>query len=234
MNAIQLVLDEGAAQSGTDSRPIFTQCDTTRRPPTYHITDKYTGAFQAIVDAYGVATYQEVNPAPFTIITFPFLFAVMFGDFGHGIIMALFALYLVKNETVLEKWKAGGEIWDTMFSGRYIILLMGLFSIYTGLIYNDCFSKSMSLFGESRWIMPAQHTIVGDGRFVVSHTITDCTSEEAQKAGCFTGKLLQKRAAFPAGSSSFFFFSFPNASAPRVYPSHARTQYYIFAVSNSG
>ena len=88
VNAIQLVLDEGAAQSGTDARPIFTQCDTTRKPPTYHITDKYTTAFQTIVDAYGVATYQEVNPAPFTIITFPFLFAVMFGDFGHGIIMA--------------------------------------------------------------------------------------------------------------------------------------------------
>ena len=35
-----------------------------------------------LVDAYAVNSYREVNPGVYTIATFPFLFAVMFGDTG--------------------------------------------------------------------------------------------------------------------------------------------------------
>ncbi|CAG8450873.1 8094_t:CDS:10 [Ambispora leptoticha] len=144
LNQIQHALRTATETYGSMIPSIVDEIRTTREPPTFHRVNKFTVGFQEIVDSYGVAKYREVNPGLFTIITFPFLFAVMFGDFGHGLLATMAAAYLILNEKKLER-ESLDEIFEMFFGGRYIILLMGIFSTYTGLIYNDVFSQSMVL-----------------------------------------------------------------------------------------
>ncbi|XP_060717990.1 V-type proton ATPase 116 kDa subunit a isoform X2 [Tachysurus vachellii] len=154
LDSIQFALRRGTERSGSTVPSILNRMQTKQTPPTFNKTNKFTSGFQNIVDAYGIGTYREINPAPYTIITFPFLFAVMFGDMGHGTLMTCAALYLVIRESRLLAQKRDNEMFNMVFAGRYIILLMGLFSIYTGMIYNDCFSKSLNMFGSGWSIKP--------------------------------------------------------------------------------
>ena len=109
-------------------------------PPTYWKTNKLSAGYQGMIDAYGCARYKELNPAIFSVITFPFMFGVMFGDAGHGFLMALIAGFLIYKEGPISADKKKNEIFGMVFNGRYLLLMMGLFGLYMGTIYNDTFS----------------------------------------------------------------------------------------------
>ncbi|KAK9270985.1 hypothetical protein L1049_026573 [Liquidambar formosana] len=150
INQIQNTMQQATFDSNSQVGAIIQVLHTEESPPTYFRTNKFTSAFQEIVDAYGVAKYQEANPGVYTIVTFPFLFAVMFGDWGHGICLLLATLYFIIREKKFSSQKLG-DITEMTFGGRYVILMMALFSIYTGLIYNEFFSVPFELFGLSAY-----------------------------------------------------------------------------------
>ena len=117
---------------------------STTIPPTYYKLNDFTSPFQMIVSEYGIPRYREINPGLFTIITFPFMFGVMFGDIGHGGILTLLGAWLVlKKYEILKNFP---EL-KLLVKNRYFFPFLGFFAFYNGLIYNDFFAMPLGIFG---------------------------------------------------------------------------------------
>ena len=144
-------LQDATVECGLDTRPIINKLESRLTPPTFVPTTAFTSGFQGLVNTYGTPRYREANPGAFCCIFFPFLFGIMFGDFGHGSLLALFGYWLISKE---KDWGDGAGLNDMVqmcYGGRYIILLNGIFGAYVGLLYNEAFAFPMNFFGGSRW-----------------------------------------------------------------------------------
>jgi len=113
-------------------------------PPTYFKLNDVTWFFQEFVNTYGVPSYMEANPAPFCIVTFPFMFGIMFGDYGHGSLIFFAGLCLTLGA---DKLKGSSPFLDGILKCRYVLLLMGMFAMYNGMLYNEFFAIPNDWFG---------------------------------------------------------------------------------------
>jgi len=109
-------------------------------PPSYFYLNEFTAPFQEITDTYGVPMYKEVNSGIFNLVTFPFLFGVMFGDIGHGGLLLLFGLLLVAFPSMFSNAGLGAIV-----RVRYLLFSLGLFSTFCGICYNDFMSIPLEL-----------------------------------------------------------------------------------------
>lgn len=108
-----------------------------KKVPTFFDLGQFTFPFQKFVDTYGVPNYKEVNPALFTIISFPFFFGLMYGDVGHGSLVLLCGILLL----IFAKDP------NSMLSQvKWLIFLMGFFAVYCGIIYSEFFATPLPLF----------------------------------------------------------------------------------------
>ncbi|CAK83777.1 unnamed protein product (macronuclear) [Paramecium tetraurelia] len=131
------------------------ECQTQLTPPTYYKLNSFTYPFQEIVNTYGIPRYKEINPGLSTIITFPFLVGVMFGDIGHGLLLFVCGLYLTTED-------ARKSIFSGIVPMRYMILLIGFFACYNGLIYNDFLSIGLNLFGSCYNLVDGEYELQED------------------------------------------------------------------------
>lgn len=102
-------------------------------------------------DAFGVSTSSEINPAIFTLFTFPFLFGAMFGDIGHGLLMMAASLLVIKYKAVLDAF----DFLEIIICARYILFLNGLYAIFWGFLYSEFlgtpFNSPVGIYYKWHW-----------------------------------------------------------------------------------
>jgi len=105
--------------------------------------------FELLINTFATPKYKEIDPAAVVFITFPLFYAIMLGDIGYGIIVAIMAL-VVKN-----KFKTG-----ELNALSLILLLSAVLSVVFGFIYGEFFGFPVFNMEEEGEIV---HGILGAG-----------------------------------------------------------------------
>jgi V/A-type H+-transporting ATPase subunit I len=121
----------GELTSRLNSRMIYSLAEEHSSPkvPVTFKYPKFFGWFYTITNLYGVPNYNELNPTPILALTFPIFFGMMFGDIGHGIMLA--ALGLIMNRYMKSLSKIG-----------LYLMICGVFgSIMGAILYGEAFGN---------------------------------------------------------------------------------------------
>ena len=119
--------------------------------------------FQMLVTTYAQPRYDELDPTLLMTITFPLLFGAMFGDIGHGLLLAGLG-WLISS----GKLKA----LRSLASLGGLIVACGLVSTLFGVIYGSVFGREDIL--HALWIAPMENimtiliTAIGVGAVLLS------------------------------------------------------------------
>jgi V/A-type H+-transporting ATPase subunit I len=104
-------------------------------PPTLLRTVRPARPFRPLVETYGAARYEDIDPTLFAAAAFVLMFGMMFGDAGQGPILAILALALRQTRRRLASVRS---VWPLVFacgvSGTLFGLLYGQFFGPTGVV----------------------------------------------------------------------------------------------------
>jgi V/A-type H+-transporting ATPase subunit I len=112
-------------------------------PPTLLRTAPLERLFRPLVSVYGAARYRDVDPTLFTAVSFVLMFGMMFGDAGHGLVLAGLALWLRSRRT--GRLAPYRHLWAIPFAA-------GLAAAVFGVLYGELFGPTKVL--PTLWLDP--------------------------------------------------------------------------------
>jgi V/A-type H+-transporting ATPase subunit I len=98
--------------------------------------------FETLVNTYARPRYEEIDPTALIAVTFPLLYGAMFGDVGHGLVLAAIGWFLSRRSTL------GG-----------LLVACGISGMIFGFLYGSIFGFEEILphhpfFGQFFWLSP--------------------------------------------------------------------------------
>ncbi len=112
-------------------------------PPTLLRPVRGGGIFRRLVETYGIPRYANLDPTPFAAITFVFMFGMMFGDLGHGLLLVLLSLVL---------WRGLWRRLDPVRPAWPLLAASGAMAAFFGLLYGEFFGPTGLI--EPLWLDP--------------------------------------------------------------------------------
>ena len=100
-------------------------------------------AFQQLVSIYAWPRYGEIDPTVLIALTFPLLFGAMFGDVGHGLVLALLGALLASRAVRSLRNLSGLGM---------VVMICGLVATGFGFLYGSIFGLEHVL--PALWIRP--------------------------------------------------------------------------------
>jgi V/A-type H+-transporting ATPase subunit I len=109
--------------------PLLKEEHSSPKVPVTYRYPRFLKLFETITNLYGVPSYNEINPTPILALTFPIFFGLMFGDVGHGIMLAALGLILYKYTQSMSK------------IGVFLAVCGVFGAIVGGVLYGEAFGR---------------------------------------------------------------------------------------------
>jgi V/A-type H+-transporting ATPase subunit I len=115
----------------------------------------FLNSFELVITTYARPRYEEIDPTILIAVTFPLLFGAMFGDVGHGLILALFGWLLASK--IVPALRGGARL-------GWVIIACGLSATVFGFLYGSIFGfedvlPNSPFFKQFVWLQPLHNPI---------------------------------------------------------------------------
>ena len=150
-----------AAHSRRQELKVNDEAGNQSSPPTLVRVPGWTRPLQSIINNFGIPSYNEMNPLPLMIVSYPLIYGLMFGDLGQGPLFIVFGLLFLRLKRKGAKIPFG-DIGQLIVGSAELMILLGVGITIFGFVFGDFFGfETATLFGLQPIFSPTEGALAG-------------------------------------------------------------------------